>query len=58
MADEFEKLRQLKLQKPVNYYTYWGLEADFSRRGLISPADFSRDVERGNWFANDIRESL
>ncbi len=21
-------------------------------------SDFSRDVERGDWFANDIRESL
>lgn len=58
MADEFEKIRQLNLQKPVNYYTYWGLEADFSRRGLISPEKQEELLEKGEYYGSLKEDEL
>jgi hypothetical protein len=52
MADEFEQLRQLLAQKPVNYYTFWGLEADYSRPGLVSPEKQSELIEKAQYYGS------
>ncbi len=52
MPDEFEQLRQLRLQKPVNYYTFWGLEADFSKPGLVSPEKQEELLQKGEYFVS------
>lgn len=52
MADEFEQLRQLRLQKPVNYYKYWDLAADFSKPGLISPEKQQELIEKAEYFGS------
>ncbi|BAZ31787.1 hypothetical protein NIES4074_42600 [Cylindrospermum sp. NIES-4074] len=52
MADEFEQLRQLLAQKPVNYYTFWGLEADYSRPGLVSPEKQTELIEKALYYGS------
>jgi hypothetical protein len=46
MSDEFEQLRQLKLQQPINYYRFWDLEADYSKPGLVSPEKQQELIEK------------
>lgn len=52
MADEFEQLRQLRLAKPVNYYTFWGLEADYSKPGLVSPEKQQELIDKATYYAS------
>ncbi len=47
MSDEFQQLRDLLAQKPVNYYTFWGLEADYSKPGLVTPEKQAELIQKG-----------
>lgn len=52
MSDEFEQLRQLRLAKPVNYYEYWGLEADYSKPGLVSEEKQQELIEKALYYGS------
>ncbi|MDZ8025883.1 MAG: hypothetical protein RMX97_14500 [Nostoc sp. DedQUE11] len=52
MSDEFEQLRNLRSTKPVNYYNFWNLEADFSRPGRISPEEQIQLIEKASYYAS------
>lgn len=52
MSDEFEQLRELRVVKPVNYYSFWGLEADYSKPGLVSEEKQQELIDKAMYYGS------
>ena len=52
MSDKFEQLQQLRQVKPVNYYSFWNLDADYSKPGLVSPEKRQELIEKAEFYGS------